>query len=304
MSMYCKTCDRIIEEDDRNQCGECMKNDAKAVEMVAAFKPLADAAAEHFASRASEPYQSVTELAARHSGLREYLSQLESQRDDATARLAALEGENARLTTERDDLRFTCPKCGGKDLDSDTADGDPDGRGSVGLNVCVACRFTWPVDERNPHAFLARSLARKLADATETGESLLAENARLREALERIARPRDCGCWPCRGQCESQEALLIEADAIRDIARLAPAPASAGPDFEKLLPADGEYWTNLQDGTGVWWWSNGCGGWVYDDGTTDDTEMNQACWSDGVNGDIRLTREQALAHLRGKAVSQ
>jgi hypothetical protein len=40
----------------------------------------------------------------------------------------------------------------------------------------------------------------------------------MREALERIGRPRDCGCVPCRGQCTSQEALLIEAEAMRDLA--------------------------------------------------------------------------------------
>lgn len=39
------------------------------------------------------------------------------------------------------------------------------------------------------------------------------------KALRRIAEQPSCGCVPCTGQCRSQEALAIELDAIRDIAR-------------------------------------------------------------------------------------
>lgn len=42
----------------------------------------------------------------------------------------------------------------------------------------------------------------------------------LRAALERIAASPSCGCYP-RHQCHTQEALQIELDAIRDIARAA-----------------------------------------------------------------------------------
>jgi plasmid stabilization system protein ParE len=44
---------------------------------------------------------------------------------------------------------------------------------------------------------------------------------RLTEALERISRPPDCGCVPCTGDCRGLEALEIETDAHRDIARAA-----------------------------------------------------------------------------------
>lgn len=60
-----------------------------------------------------------------------------------------------------------------------------------------------------------------LMDAKAEIESLRSSNARLSEALGRIDVPRDCGCRPCVGQCTSREALLIEVDAIKDIARTA-----------------------------------------------------------------------------------
>lgn len=44
-------------------------------------------------------------------------------------------------------------------------------------------------------------------------------------ALERIARPHDCGCKPCTGDCVSQTALQITVDEIRDLARAAIAAA-------------------------------------------------------------------------------
>jgi hypothetical protein len=47
----------------------------------------------------------------------------------------------------------------------------------------------------------------------------------LEKALERLSRPRDCGCVPCRGQCTDNESLLIEGDEMRHIARTALAGA-------------------------------------------------------------------------------
>ena len=41
------------------------------------------------------------------------------------------------------------------------------------------------------------------------------------KALKRIAAPRECGCRPCVGQCRSAEALEIENEGLRDIARTA-----------------------------------------------------------------------------------
>lgn len=45
-------------------------------------------------------------------------------------------------------------------------------------------------------------------------------------ALQRIAKPHDCGCRPCTGQCLSQEALQIYIDEFRDIARATVAKAT------------------------------------------------------------------------------
>ena len=41
---------------------------------------------------------------------------------------------------------------------------------------------------------------------------------RYKAALKTIARPIDCGCNPCRGQCREGAALVIELDARMDIA--------------------------------------------------------------------------------------
>jgi hypothetical protein len=41
------------------------------------------------------------------------------------------------------------------------------------------------------------------------------------DALRRIVRPSDCGCWPCRGDCRSATALQIEIDGIKDLAKRA-----------------------------------------------------------------------------------
>lgn len=44
-------------------------------------------------------------------------------------------------------------------------------------------------------------------------------------AMKKIAAPRDCGCRPCRGQCESAEYLLVWIEEVRDLARAAIAKA-------------------------------------------------------------------------------
>jgi hypothetical protein len=50
----------------------------------------------------------------------------------------------------------------------------------------------------------------------------IAEQAALigeaKEVARRLSRSRDCGCRPCTGQCTSAEALLIEAQGMRDTA--------------------------------------------------------------------------------------
>lgn len=47
----------------------------------------------------------------------------------------------------------------------------------------------------------------------------------LLEALERIARPHDCGCLPCIGSCTSEISLQITVDEMREIASTAIAKA-------------------------------------------------------------------------------
>jgi hypothetical protein len=48
--------------------------------------------------------------------------------------------------------------------------------------------------------------------------ALKSQVQQLREALNRIACGHACGCVPCTGQCESQEALKIILQEIRDVA--------------------------------------------------------------------------------------
>ena len=54
---------------------------------------------------------------------------------------------------------------------------------------------------------------------------LIAAAPDLLAVLERIARPLDCGCVPCTGQCRSQEALSIIIEEMQDDARDAIAKA-------------------------------------------------------------------------------
>lgn len=58
-------------------------------------------------------------------------------------------------------------------------------------------------------------------------DEALAREAGLREVLRKLAAPTDCGCWPCTGQCRSQESLTLELEARMDAASAAlstPAP--------------------------------------------------------------------------------
>ena len=43
----------------------------------------------------------------------------------------------------------------------------------------------------------------------------------MEKALTRIARPHDCGCLPCTGDCTSKLSLEITVDDMRDTAELA-----------------------------------------------------------------------------------
>jgi len=48
---------------------------------------------------------------------------------------------------------------------------------------------------------------------------LTARVGELEKGLERIAQHPSCGCQPCTGQCRSEEALAIEIEGLREIAR-------------------------------------------------------------------------------------
>lgn len=60
----------------------------------------------------------------------------------------------------------------------------------------------------------------------EANARLIAAAPDLLEALERIARPHDCGCVPCTGQCRSQIALEIAVEEMQELARAAIAKAT------------------------------------------------------------------------------
>lgn len=60
------------------------------------------------------------------------------------------------------------------------------------------------------------------------GEMAVLEE-RYRQAFEKIGRPLDCGCSPCRNQCRSEEAMKETVDEMRSIAMDAlHAPAATG----------------------------------------------------------------------------
>lgn len=48
----------------------------------------------------------------------------------------------------------------------------------------------------------------------------------MEKALTRIARPHDCGCLLCTGDCTSKLSLEITVDDMRDTAELALKPAA------------------------------------------------------------------------------
>jgi len=54
---------------------------------------------------------------------------------------------------------------------------------------------------------------------TAENDRLAKRVAKLEAALKRITTVPDCGCVPCRGQCESTENLRVNAEEIREIAR-------------------------------------------------------------------------------------
>jgi len=58
-------------------------------------------------------------------------------------------------------------------------------------------------------------------------------DARLLDALREIARPLDCGCVPCTGQCRSAYAMQIEVEARQDIARAALTANHSAPVVEE-----------------------------------------------------------------------
>lgn len=71
--------------------------------------------------------------------------------------------------------------------------------------------------------------ARDLHRALEAAE-------RMREALTKIAAGRDCGCRPCTGDCTNRDALLAEADGLRDIALAALTPTDLLEQIEESQP--------------------------------------------------------------------
>jgi len=50
----------------------------------------------------------------------------------------------------------------------------------------------------------------------------------LEVALKRISKPRDCGCVPCLGRCNTAEDLQIYIDGLKEIAQTALSKAKAG----------------------------------------------------------------------------
>jgi len=62
----------------------------------------------------------------------------------------------------------------------------------------------------------------------EANARLISAAPEMLEALERIARPHDCGCKPCTSTCRNQIALEIAVEEMQDVARAAIAKATGG----------------------------------------------------------------------------
>ena len=60
----------------------------------------------------------------------------------------------------------------------------------------------------------------------------------MEKALMRIARPHDCGCLPCTGDCTSKLSLEITVDCMRDTAEAALKPAAKP---HKCIECDSQY---------------------------------------------------------------
>lgn len=69
-------------------------------------------------------------------------------------------------------------------------------------------------------------------DADDRDYAIHAANCfpKLVKALRRIAVTPDCGCVPCRGQCDSVEAKLQELESIKEMAFDALEAAKGGDD--------------------------------------------------------------------------
>lgn len=81
-------------------------------------------------------------------------------------------------------------------------------------------------DMLNEKGYVAITKGQKLAN-WRADAKLIAAAPDLLKALERIARPHDCGCVPCTGSCTSEMALQITVDEMRELARDAIAKATA-----------------------------------------------------------------------------
>jgi len=64
------------------------------------------------------------------------------------------------------------------------------------------------------------------AGETRANARLIAAAPALLKALERIARPHDCGCKPCTSTCRNQIALEIAVEEMQELARAAIAKAT------------------------------------------------------------------------------
>lgn len=106
------------------------------------------------------------------------------------------------------------------------------GRGvsSIGLNRLVAYydHLTAENADLKQKYDLANSTIKAATDRLNEAKAevarLTARVAEMEGVLKRIATVPDCGCVPCRGQCDSAENLKVNAEEIREIARAAIEP--------------------------------------------------------------------------------